>query len=152
MELSSGDFLWLSAPKPIVAPGAPFAPDLQSWIRNDDLAPDWLRIGTDITKQGPFNAAFSLSTDADEDGVADAADLCPDTSPGAPVNAEGCSIDQLVPCAGPATGGTWRNHGEYVSNVAQVAAQFLAQGLISGDERNAIVAAAAQSNCGVKAR
>jgi hypothetical protein len=39
--LSVGDFLWLSAPKPIVAPGTPFAPDLQSWIRNDDLAPDW---------------------------------------------------------------------------------------------------------------
>jgi hypothetical protein len=59
--LSSGDFLWLSAPKPIVSPGTPFTPDLQSWIRNSDLAPDWLRIGTDITHQGPFNAAFSLS-------------------------------------------------------------------------------------------
>lgn len=61
--LSSGDFLWLSAAKPIVAPGTPFTPDLQSWIRNDDLAPDWLRIGTDITGQGPFNAAFSLTGD-----------------------------------------------------------------------------------------
>jgi hypothetical protein len=55
VELSSGAFLWLSAPKPIPAPA-----DLQSWTRNDDLAPDWLRIGTDITHQGPFNAAFSL--------------------------------------------------------------------------------------------
>jgi len=54
--LTDGNFLWLSAPKPIGAP-----PDLQSWTRNDDLAPDWLRIGTDITAQGPFNAAFSLS-------------------------------------------------------------------------------------------
>ena len=152
VELSSGDFLWLSAPKPIVAPGTPFTPDLQSWIRNDDLAPDWLRIGTDITHQGPFNAAFSLSTDADEDGVADAADLCPDTASGAPVNADGCSIDELVPCAGPATGGTWKSHGEYVSNVAQVATEFLAQGLISGNERGAIVSAAAQSNCGAKAK
>ena len=53
--LSSGNFLWLSAPKP------PGAADLQSWTRNDDLAPDWLRIGTDITHQGPFNAAFSLT-------------------------------------------------------------------------------------------
>jgi len=44
VRLSSGDFLWLSAPRPIVAPGIPFAPDLQSWIRNDALAPDWLRI------------------------------------------------------------------------------------------------------------
>ena len=56
VELSSGEFLWLSAPKPLPAPG-----DLQSWTRNDDLAPDWLRIGTDITHQGPFNASFSLA-------------------------------------------------------------------------------------------
>jgi hypothetical protein len=59
--LSDGDFLWLSAPKPIVAPGTPFSPDLQSWIRNTDLKPDWLRIGTDITHQGPFDATFSLT-------------------------------------------------------------------------------------------
>ncbi len=68
--LSSGNFLWLSAPKPIVSPGTPFqfpggtATDLQTWIRNDGagaLAPDWSRIGTDITGQGPFNATFSLS-------------------------------------------------------------------------------------------
>ncbi len=63
VELTNGDFLWLSAPKPIVS-GTPFPPgfaDLQSWIRNTDLKPDWLRIGTDITHQGPFNAAFSLT-------------------------------------------------------------------------------------------
>lgn len=63
VQLDDGDFLWLSAPRPIVSPGTPFpsgAPDLQSWIRNDNLAPDWLRVGTDITQQSPFNAAFSL--------------------------------------------------------------------------------------------
>ena len=62
--LSSGDFLWLSAPKPIVPPGTPFIPDLQTWMRTDGpgaLAPDWERVGTDITHQGPFNGAFSLS-------------------------------------------------------------------------------------------
>ena len=61
---SAGNFLWLSAPKPIVSPGTPFTPDLQSWIRNDGpgaLAPDWERIGTDVTGQGPFNATFSLT-------------------------------------------------------------------------------------------
>jgi hypothetical protein len=67
--LSSGNFLLLSASKPIVAPGTPFTPDLQSWIRSDDLAPDWVRIGTDVTGQGPFNAAFELSgTTAPEPG------------------------------------------------------------------------------------
>jgi hypothetical protein len=64
VQLTGGNFLWLSAPNPIVPPGTPFTADLQSWIRNDgtgELAPDWLRIGTDITHQGPFNATFSLS-------------------------------------------------------------------------------------------
>lgn len=61
---NAGNFLWLSAPRPIVAPGTPFTPDLQSWTRTDGpgaLAPDWERIGTDITHQGPFNASFSLT-------------------------------------------------------------------------------------------
>ena len=63
VKLADGNFFWLSAPKPIVSPGTPFAPDLQSWIRNEDLAPDWLRIGTDIVGGTPaptFNATFSL--------------------------------------------------------------------------------------------
>ena len=65
--LTSGDFLWLSAPRPIVPPGTPFptgSTDLQTWTRDDGngaLAPDWSRIGSDITLQGPFNAAFSLT-------------------------------------------------------------------------------------------
>ncbi len=150
VELSSGDFLWLSAPKPTAPPL--FTGDLQSWIRNDDLAPDWLRIGTDITGQGPFNAAFSLSTDADEDGVGDLVDLCPDTPQGEIVNSDGCSIAQLAPCAGPTSGGTWKNHGEYVSTVAHVAQDFIAQGLISQDQQGAIVSDAARSKCGAKVR
>jgi hypothetical protein len=70
VALTTGNFLWLSAPKPITSPGTAFqfpggpATDLQSWIRNDGtggLSPDWERIGTDVTGQGPFNAAFSLT-------------------------------------------------------------------------------------------
>ena len=59
------------------------------------------------------------------------------------VNADGCSIDQLAPCAG-----NWKNHGAYVSAVAKIANAFLAQGLITPAQKGAIVAAAAQSNCG----
>jgi hypothetical protein len=150
VQLSTGNFLWLSAPKPITAPGTPFAADLQSWIRNDNLAPDWLRIGTDITGQGPFNASFSLSgeLDADEDGVPDSIDQCPGTPGGEVVNAQGCSIDQLAPCAGPRTGGNWKNHSEYITAFRAAAHQFLMQGLITRRERALLVAQAAQSTCG----
>jgi hypothetical protein len=59
---AGADFLWLSAPKPIAAPGTPFSPDLQTWMRNDPgLAPDWLRIGTDIIGGTAFNGSFSLA-------------------------------------------------------------------------------------------
>jgi hypothetical protein len=148
--LSNGDFLWLSAAKPIGASGTPFTPDLQSWTRNDDLAPDWLRIGTDIVGVGAFNAAFSLlgETDLDADGIPDSLDRCPDTAPGAIVNGHGCSLDQLVPCAGPAAGGAWRNHGAYVSNYAQAVTEFLAEGLINEEQAEELVSAAAQSTCG----
>ena len=150
--LDSGNFLWLSAPRPIAAPGTPFVGDRQSWIRNDALAPDWLRIGTDITSQGPFNAAFSLSgeTDADQDGVADSLDLCPATPADAIVDADGCSIDQIAPCSSPASGGRWKNHGEYVSSVAHAAEAFAAQGLISPEQAEEIVSNAARSSCGKK--
>ena len=63
-RLTDGDFLYLSAPRPIVPPGTPFVGDLQAWIRNSDLAPDWLRIGTDIIGGTPaptFNMTFSLT-------------------------------------------------------------------------------------------
>jgi hypothetical protein len=72
VELSNGDFFWLSAPRPIIPPGTPFPPgftDLQSWTRDDSnggIAPDWLRIGSDIVGPTPatgptFNAAFVLN-------------------------------------------------------------------------------------------
>jgi hypothetical protein len=66
VELSSGDFFWLSAIRPIVPPGTPFPAgftDLQSWMRNENLDPDWLRIGTDIIGGTTFNAQFTLDGD-----------------------------------------------------------------------------------------
>ena len=71
VEVTGGEFFWLSAPRPIAAPGTPFPAgfaDLQEWIREDDLKPDWLRVGSDIVGPTPdagpmFNATFSISGD-----------------------------------------------------------------------------------------
>lgn len=65
VTLSNGaQFYWLSASRPISGPGTTnFAPDLQAWTRDQNLDPDWLRVGTDIvggTTPPTFNAAFSL--------------------------------------------------------------------------------------------
>jgi hypothetical protein len=58
---NDAQFYWLSASKPIVGGTGPFVPDLQTWMRNTDLDPDWLRVGTDIIGEGTFNGAFSLT-------------------------------------------------------------------------------------------
>lgn len=61
--LSNGaQFYWLSASRPISGAGTtPFAPDLQAWTRDESLAPDWSRVGTDIVGGTTFNGAFSLN-------------------------------------------------------------------------------------------
>ena len=60
VELSTGNFYWLSSARPNPA----LTPDLQTWIRNAALDPDWSRVGTDIvggTTPPTFNGAFSLA-------------------------------------------------------------------------------------------
>lgn len=63
----NGNFYWLSAPRPIGAPGTPFPAgftDLQAWTRDQFLDPDWLRIGTDIVGGATpptFNMVFSVT-------------------------------------------------------------------------------------------
>ncbi len=68
VQVGGGEFLWLSGSRPIVPPGTPFAPDLQSWTRDAFLDPDWLRIGTDIVGTGTFNGAFTLTGAVPEPG------------------------------------------------------------------------------------
>jgi hypothetical protein len=68
VQVVGGEFLWLSGSRPIVPPGTPFAPDLQSWTRDAFLDPDWLRVGTDIVGTGTFNGAFTLTGAVPEPG------------------------------------------------------------------------------------
>src|SRR5690349_1145777 len=54
VQVNGGNFLFLSAPRPTT--GTPFpvgTTDLQAWIRNAELKPDWLRIGSDIINGNP---------------------------------------------------------------------------------------------------
>jgi PEP-CTERM motif len=70
VQVTGGEFYWLSSARPIVAPGTPFpsgVTDLQAWIRNENLQPDWLRVGTDIVGGATpptFNGTFSLTGNA----------------------------------------------------------------------------------------
>ena len=60
VQVTGGEFFWLSAARPT---SPPFTPDLQAWVRNANLDPDWSRVGTDIVGGAPapmFNMAFSL--------------------------------------------------------------------------------------------
>ncbi|MCI0746032.1 MAG: hypothetical protein L0Y58_11550 [Verrucomicrobia subdivision 3 bacterium] len=86
-----------------------------------------------------------LPMDSDGDGVPDFQDMCPDTLPNDPVNAQGCGIEQLCPCAGP-----WRNHGEYVTCVKAVALNLLLEERISAEDYVEIISASAKSDCGKK--
>lgn len=103
---------------------------------------------TPNSNQADFNgdgAGNVCDTDDDGDGVLDVSDQCPFTAPGHLVNASGCSIDDLCPCEND-----WKNHGAYVSCVAHGAEAFRSAGLITQQEKDAIVAVAAQSDCGKK--
>jgi hypothetical protein len=69
VEVSGGNFEWLSVPRPIVSPGTAFPAgftDLQGWTRDENtIDPDWLRVGTDIVGAPPtFNFAFSVTGNA----------------------------------------------------------------------------------------
>jgi hypothetical protein len=112
----------------------------------DQRGPGFPRVAYDRIDIGAFEV--QTMPDSDGDGVPDMFDQCPNTAPGAIVDSAGCSIAQLVPCNGPATGGPWKNHGQYVAAVVQEATVFLKAGLISRRQWAQIVAQAARSRCG----
>ena len=75
VSLTSGDFLYLSGPRPVAGP----TPDRQAWIRTSTLAPDWLRIGTDIiggVAPPTFNMSFSLAGETVPDAGTPGQPIC----------------------------------------------------------------------------
>jgi uncharacterized protein (TIGR03382 family) len=63
VQVSGGEFFWLSGDRPLTGGDVGPTPDLQAWIRDEALQPDWSRVGTDIVGGATpptFNGAFSL--------------------------------------------------------------------------------------------
>jgi hypothetical protein len=93
--------------------------------------------------------------DADNDGVADAADQCAgsdlaagpiligscDTTVPNPTSTAGCTIRDLLAQAGAGV----KNHGGYVSNVAHLGDALVAAGVISSVQKDALQSCAARS-------
>jgi hypothetical protein len=57
-------------------------------------------------------------------------------------------LPELPSCAGPATGGLWRNHGEYMAAVTRALNRLVEENVITAVQRGALIAQAARSTCG----
>jgi hypothetical protein len=97
-------------------------------------------------------SVYALLTplDSDGDGVPDMyggiTDNCPATPEGFDVNGEGCSVvESLCPCDDE-----WKNHGAFVSCMAQAYEQLVFEGQITEPEKDVLVAEVAESSCGSK--
>jgi hypothetical protein len=88
--------------------------------------------------------------DDDADGVEDAADVCPATVAGDVVHPDqGCSLEQLCPCAGPmGESRPWAGSLQFVRCVYESSTEFYTSGLIGLRDRNRFVLEAVKSGCG----
>lgn len=86
--------------------------------------------------------------DDDLDGVSNADDRCPGTAAGDPAGPDGCGVAQRCPCAGPAAGVRWRNHGRYMNCIRDVTRELRDAGRITHQQRHDLRSAAAAAECG----
>ncbi len=152
-NLTYGDTLYTSGPLPFDEGNPNEVADHGAWgLLNASGVGGYVQClvgaGTPVDFTATWADIHFAGPDSDGDGVPDAVDACPGTPPGAIVNAQGCSIAQLAPCAGPMGGGQWKNHGQYVSTVAHTSETFLMAGLITDVQKDAVVSEAGQSSCG----
>jgi uncharacterized repeat protein (TIGR03803 family) len=148
------EYQWLKNDQPIVdggnVSGATTSTLALANVQPNDAAEYSVIVSNSAGTVKSSMALLALPADSDGDGVPDDVDLCPGTPAGSVVDEHGCSIDQLVPCDGPITGGRWKNHGQYVTAFNTVADSFLAKGLITAEQWRALIQGAPRSQCGKK--
>jgi probable HAF family extracellular repeat protein len=116
-------------------------------------ASDGFNTAEDVTDATFFlNAEPPEPPDVDGDGVLDADDACVPSPAREVVNADGCAISDLCPCAHPGGMDRWKNHGAYVSCVAHATNDFVKDGLLAKTEKGEINSAAGMSSCGFRVR
>jgi len=114
----------------------------------DDHAPDADGDGVADGQDNCASVANADQADGDGDGVGDACDSCPATTAGTAVTENGCSVEQVCPCEGPAVNEQWTTQGQYLRCVARATRTLRRQGQISRIESMRIIRQAARSSCG----
>lgn len=100
------------------------------------------RAGSDCGKHSHCN-------DFDGDGVPNSTDQCPFTAPGAVVDADGCSAEQIVDWQCPCHKiPRWKSHIKYMKCVNASAGDLLATGFITVHEKKKIITKRQKSDCG----
>lgn len=86
--------------------------------------------------------------DGDNDRHGDACDRCGATPLGELIDAKGCSLDQLCPCAARRSGKPWENQGQYLRCVGEAARMLRDGGRISRSDAMRMMRERARSGCG----
>ncbi len=153
--LSATDKRWFQTRHPLNPPHIPFwSPVTSRPFQGPDTDEDGIPDDVDNCPDDSNNNQLDwdgdflgdvCDTDDDNDTILDDLDSCPLTELDAVTDATGCSIAQLCPADDD-----WKNHGAYVRCVARSSENFLDAGLITEDEKDAIVSEAGQSDIGKK--